>query len=207
MNHHFLDEHSSQDSLIHRLGPRTKLIAALLFVLCAALTPDKARAAFLAYGAVLASMVFLSGVPLGSIVRKACAVLPFVFAASLFTKGWEAFLALAARSLLSAACLALLVSTTKFPALLKELEKVGMPKLVALLLAFLYRYVFVLEDEWMRMSQARASRSAGGRPGWRTLASMAASLFVRAYERGEAVHLAMLSRGFDGEARTLEDAA
>jgi cobalt/nickel transport system permease protein len=30
------------------------------------------------------------------------------------------------------------------------------------------------------------------------LASTAGALFIRSYERGERVHLAMLSRGYDG---------
>ena len=47
---------------------------------------------------------------------------------------------------------------------------------------------------------ARESRGfvGGGPRAWPVLASTAGALFIRSYERGERVHLAMLSRGHDG---------
>jgi len=52
-----------------------------------------------------------------------------------------------------------------------------------------------------RMRVARASRGfdAKGIRHWRVLANCAGALFIRSYERGERVHLAMLSRGYSGE--------
>jgi cobalt/nickel transport system permease protein len=51
-----------------------------------------------------------------------------------------------------------------------------------------------------RMKIARASRGfeATGIKHWRVLATAAGALFIRSYERGERVHLAMLSRGYSG---------
>ena len=40
---------------------------------------------------------------------------------------------------------------------------------------------------------------------WPIIAQSAGSLFIRSYERGERVHLAMLSRGYDGQMPQLDD--
>jgi cobalt/nickel transport system permease protein len=63
------------------------------------------------------------------------------------------------------------------------------------------RYVNVVNDEMQRMSVARQSRGfeATGVKHWPVLATAAGALFIRSYERGERVHLAMLARGFNGE--------
>ena len=74
------------------------------------------------------------------------------------------------------------------------------------IVASMYRFLAVIGDEASRMRRARASRSAhaasgtGGSIVWRgrVTGALAGSLFIRAYERSERVHLAMLSRGFDG---------
>ena len=62
------------------------------------------------------------------------------------------------------------------------------------------RYGDVIGDELRRMRIARESRGAGGsRLGQaRAVATSAGALFVRSYERGERVYLAMASRGYVG---------
>ena len=71
--------------------------------------------------------------------------------------------------------------------------------------SFMLRYVNVISDEMERMKIARESRGfeATGIKHWKVLATAAAALFIRSYERGERVHLAMLSRGFEGELPSL----
>jgi len=58
----------------------------------------------------------------------------------------------------------------------------------------------VVTDEMQRMKVARTSRgfSARNPTHWPVVARAAGALFIRSYERGERVHLAMLSRGYDG---------
>jgi cobalt/nickel transport system permease protein len=71
--------------------------------------------------------------------------------------------------------------------------------------SFMLRYVNVISDEMERMKIARESRGfiATGIKHWKVIATSAAALFIRSYERGERVHLAMLSRGFDGNLPSL----
>jgi cobalt/nickel transport system permease protein len=66
--------------------------------------------------------------------------------------------------------------------------------------SFMLRYVNVVNDEMERMKVARESRGfeATGMKSWKVLATAAGALFIRSYERGERVHLSMLSRGYEG---------
>ncbi len=76
----------------------------------------------------------------------------------------------------------------------------------------MWRYLFVLADEAIRLMRARDARSgvlAGRRPGgsvlWRARVAggMAGSLFIRGFDRADRVYAAMLARGYDGEPRAL----
>ena len=76
-----------------------------------------------------------------------------------------------------------------------------MPRLLTLIAAFMYRYLFVIVDEARRMRAALAARAlpAAARSGSRrALGRLATSLFLRSYARGERVYLAMLARGYRG---------
>jgi len=111
-----------------------------------------------------------------------------------------------AKAWLSILSLILLTSTTRFSNLLRSLEKLRLPRVMTMILSFMYRYIFVLIDEAMRMKQARDSRNFGGGRlrQLRTIGNMIGTLFIRSYERGERVYAAMVARGFDGQTRTLE---
>ncbi len=69
------------------------------------------------------------------------------------------------------------------------------------------RYGDVITDEMRRMSVARRSRGfeARGVRHWGVLAKSAGALFIRSYERGERVHLAMVSRGYTGTIPVLDE--
>jgi cobalt/nickel transport system permease protein len=106
----------------------------------------------------------------------------------------------------------LLVSTTRFPDLIHALEHLRVPSILTTIIAFLYRYLFVLTDEVYRMLRARESRSGavtGARSGggvlWRAkiAGNMAGQLFLRSYERSDRIYNAMLSRGYVGHLYTL----
>jgi cobalt/nickel transport system permease protein len=94
----------------------------------------------------------------------------------------------------------LLASTTELPELIRGLERLRVPRSFTAIAGFMVRYADVIADEMQRMSVARRSRGHDPRWFWqaRAVASTAGALFIRSYERGERVHLAMLSRGYDG---------
>jgi cobalt/nickel transport system permease protein len=119
------------------------------------------------------------------------------------------------RSWLSVQLAILLVAVTEFPKIVHALRHLHVPAIITVIISFLYRYLFVLADEVMRMMRARQARSAasaaapgtrsGGGVLWRAhiAGNMAGQLFLRSYERSDRVYNAMLSRGYKGELMTI----
>ena len=116
------------------------------------------------------------------------------------------------RSWLSVQAAILLVATTRFPDMIHAFEHLRVPAMLTTIVSFLYRYLFVLTDEVMRLLRARESRSAtvaGQKSGrnvvWRArvTGNMAGQLFLRSYERSDRIYNAMLARGYTGQLRTL----
>jgi cobalt/nickel transport system permease protein len=75
--------------------------------------------------------------------------------------------------------------------------------------SFMIRYGDLITDEMRRMRIARESRGfeARGVRHWGVLAKSAGALFIRSYERGERVHLAMVSRGYAGAMPVIDEVA
>ena len=229
MKHSFLDQYSDRDSLIHRLDPRTKFLATLLFILALTLTPPGRWSAFAVYFLLIAVLVLLSRVPILYILKRSLVIMPFVLMIAVFVpffkEGevagsyniwlWEVSVTynglqvlgnILAKAWLSILSLILLTSTTRIASLLAGLEQLRLPRVMVMILSFMYRYIFVLVDEVMRMKQARDSRDFGGSR-WRrirTIGNMTGTLFIRSYERGERVYAAMMARGFEGHSRTFD---
>ena len=93
--------------------------------------------------------------------------------------------------------LALLVLTTPFPELIQALRWLRVPAILVDTLAMIYRYGFLLHDEFVRMrtaSQSRGGRSSGSRE-MRTMARITAQIFMRVFDRSERIALATFSRG------------
>ena len=228
MRHSFIDEYSNLDSFIHRLDPRTKLIASLAFILAVVLTPASNWRIFVCYFCVIAVLLILSKLPPLYVLKRSLVIFPFVLMIAVFipffkegevagsyniwlwqiSVTYSGLLVLAnvvTKAWLCILALILLSSTTKLADLLKGLSQLGVPQVMILILSFMYRYIFVLVDEVMRMQQARDSRNFGGNRlhQLKTIGNMVGTLFIRSYERGERIYAAMLSRGFDGQIRTL----
>ena len=93
-----------------------------------------------------------------------------------------------------------LAATTEPHDLLAGLERLRLPTLLVQIAGFMVRYLDVVTTELQRMRLARESRGFVARSPrhWPVLARSAGALFIRSFERGERVHLAMLSRGYTG---------
>ncbi|MFH1382861.1 MAG: cobalt ECF transporter T component CbiQ [Chloroflexota bacterium] len=229
MKHSFLDRYSDRDSFIHRLDPRTKLLTTLFFILGVVLTPPNGWLVFVLYLALIITLVLFSRVPPGYIFRRSLVIVPFVLVIAIFIpffkegevagsyniwlwqlsityNGLYVLANIMAKAWLSILSLILLTATTKLPHLLHALEQLRMPRVMVMILSFMYRYLFVLTDEVMRMKQARDSRNFGRGRWWqiRTIGNMIGTLFIRSYERAERVYAAMVARGFTGQSRTLD---
>ena len=87
--------------------------------------------------------------------------------------------------------------TTPFNTILKALRWYYMPSILVDTLALMYRYSFLLYEEFTRMNTAAISR--GGRNGqWntiKTIGRITAQVFMRTYDRSEKIFHAMVARG------------
>jgi cobalt/nickel transport system permease protein len=190
------------DSPIHRLDPRAKLIGLLGITIVAVSTPLAAWPVFVACAAAQIAVAALAQVPARTIASRARVVLPLILFVALFIpfsdRGPETFATAGSKALLGTISAVLLGATTSFPDVLHALERLRMPKLLILIAAFMYRYLFTIIDEVQRMRAALAARGYAPRHALQVQAigRVATALFLRTYERAERVHLAMLARGW-----------
>ena len=213
------------DSPVHRLPAEVKIVSAFLGVLCVVATPREAFGIFGGYLLLLAAVWVVARIPPGWMARRALIEAPFVVLAVLlpFTGG-EPYLPvlglslsepglLGAWNILIKGTLGVLTSltlaaTTPLRELLLGLQRLRAPALVITITTLMLRYIDVIAGEARRMRLARIARGHDPRFLWQAGATArgVGSLFVRSYERGERVHLAMLSRGWTGEMPRLSDA-
>ena len=140
--------------------------------------------------------------PLSAMLLRAAAILPFALTFALISAiaGEPArAVMLLVRGYLSAFAALLLMSTTPMPDLLAGLEWLRFPRFLLQVMQFLYRYLIVLMNEAGSMGQARLARAGRIRIlQFRQAAGAAGVLFARSWARAQAIHRAMISRGFDG---------
>jgi cobalt/nickel transport system permease protein len=125
-----------------------------------------------------------------------------------FHGGWEIMAGIVFRSTESFLAGLWLVNVIPFDQLLVTLRRIGCPAILLAILAFMYRFVFVLWDELDTMRTARRARTfanSGALFRWRNGAQMIGMLLIRALGRSERVYGAMCARGWDGTLRTLDE--
>jgi cobalt/nickel transport system permease protein len=204
MRHSFIDRYSALDSPLHLLEPRSKLLAFVALIVAVLCIPANQGSLFFVYFFAVAILMGISQVPLNYIMGRTLVILPFIVLASLAApwKGLHGLAILFIRAILCLLLLILLTNTTRFIELLRGMRKLGCPEILVMNLSFLYRYLFVLTEEAMRMKQARDCRRVGRAPfreELKILSSMLGTLLIRSFERAERMYSAMLSRGFSGE--------
>ena len=203
------------DSGVHRLAPECKLVATVLFVFAVVATPREAFWAFALDAGILITIALVARVPLGKWARRMAIEVPFLaFAVFLplvghapFVRVWFLELSepglwgawnIVVKGTLGVAATSLLTATTTVPELLHAMQRLRVPRALVGIASFMLRYGQVLTDDLRRMRIARVSRGDDPRWLWHVagIARTAGALFVRSYERGERVYVAMLARGY-----------
>lgn len=233
MHANFLDPYQPRNSPLHRLDPRIKVTLVIGFILTSALTPIAAWPVYILLLALIFSAELLSDLGIPFFLKRALLAIPFVLAAlpvlvtatgqallilpfglTLTLEGLERFLTISFKSWISVQAAILLATTTTFPDILIALRGLRLPRLLVAIVGLMWRYIFVIVDEALRLLRARSARSghsartdlrAGGTLLWRARVTggMAGSLFLRSIERSDRIYNAMLSRGYDGEVRSM----
>lgn len=213
--------HFHGHSPLHRAPAHLKVLALLGFVLVVVATPADWFAAFGAYLAVLMGVVAVSRVPPPYLLKRMVVEVPFVVFAMLMPfvstgprvdvlgvtvsePGLLAGWALLAKGSLGVLASLTLAATTEPRDLLAGLQRLRMPQQLVQIMGFMIRYLDVVTEEMRRMRVALESRGFSARDPrhWPVLARSAGALFIRSYERGERVHLAMVARGYTGRLPT-----
>lgn len=200
-----------------RLAPEVKVLAVLLFIFAVVATRREAIWAFGVLAVVVILVARTARLGVVSLSRRLVIEIPFVISAlflpiigrsprinvagiSLSQPGLWAGWNIIAKGTLGVATAAVLTATTPVTELLRGLDRLRVPKLFTAIAGFMIRYADVLRAEADRMRVARLSRGDDPRTLFqaKALAAGSGALFVRSYERGERVHMAMESRGFTG---------
>ena len=214
-HHHVL--HLDADSPVHRLAPEVKVAATVLFTVAVVATPRHVLWAFGLYALLLVVPAVAARVPAGWLGRRVWIEAPFVLLAftlpfagtggrvdwlglSLSVDGLYGAFNVLAKGTLGVVASLLLAATTTPRDLIVGLDRLRCPQVFTTIATFMLRYLDVLVGEARRMRVARLSRGDDPRFLWqlRGFAAGIGALFLRAYERGERVYLAMVSRGYDG---------
>jgi len=231
MKHIHMDEFARQQSLLHNWDPRVKIISCLGFIVTVVFIQSPA---LLGLAAVfLLALLALSRIPAGFIVARSLWVCPFVavvlvaipfsrpgtpvltwdnalFSIQATREGLYQAIVLGARIFAALFAMLLMTATTTFRNILRAMADLRVPGIFLQLTEFTVRYLYVLVDETQRMQRARKARGFVMRAVWhlpslKVFAATIGLLFLRAYERGDKVYLAMLARKFSGEIRTVNE--
>ena len=209
---------------MHDLSPESKILSAFAFVLVVVATPIERFWAYLGFLVLVMALIRLAQLPYRTVFIRSLVEIPFILFAllmpffgtgnqveilglQLYETGLLAGASIIAKGTLGVLTAVILSATTSARDFLRGLESLRIPAPLVNIASFMFRYLNVINDELGRMRIARESRGFDERGirSWRILAQTVGALFIRSYERGERVYLAMLSRGYTGSMPNLSD--
>lgn len=213
------------NSVIHQLDPRIRVGLTILYAFVVALSY---QFSVLLVALVLSlTLVVISQVGIMEVFKRILwanalilllwLLLPFTFKGDVLARIgsfaiYRPGVVLAAQITLKSNAILLafiaLIATMSFATLGHALYRMRVPEKIVHLLLMTYRYIFVIEQEYLRL--IRAAKIRGFRPGtnantYRTYAYVIGMLFIRAATRAERVQQAMLCRGFKGKFYSLQE--
>lgn len=214
-----IDVFARQDTWIHRIDARAKVLATFVFLLCVVSFPRYAVLPLLPFVIFPVVIASLGRLPLGWLVQRLLVASPFALMVGIanplvdqtpvailpghsIAAGWLSFASIGLRFLLTTAVALLLIATTGMPAICEALRQLRIPEAFVTQLQLLYRYLFLLGEEAMRMERARDLRSCGRRgTGLWVSGTLLGALLLRTVARANRIYAAMLLRGFEGTIR------
>lgn len=162
----------------------------------------------------------LNRISFGSILKKSLFVLPVILLIGTFNPlldhrpafkignfvvsyGMVTFISLTLRGLYSVQAILIMIYACGFNNICYAMGRLGIPAFLTTQIMFVYRYIMVIVEESIVMNRARVSRGYGKkRMPLKLWGPFIGQLFIRSVARAEAVHRAMVSRGFNGVMRS-----
>jgi cobalt/nickel transport system permease protein len=201
-------------SFCHRCPPFVKLTSATAMILAATCVPITHWPLLGVVGCLIFLAHSVARIPLAYVAKRLLYFWPPLLLMALSLplsqggrSGWLMSATIVCRGTLSFLAALWLVNVLPFDQLLVTLRRLGLPDVLLAILALMYRFLFVLWDELDSMRTARRARTFRKTSlwtNWRTAAQLLGRLLIRALDRSERVHGAMLARGWDGRMRWVE---
>jgi cobalt/nickel transport system permease protein len=214
-----IDTLANQQTAVHSLDPRTKLMTTLVFIITVMSFDPYDISGVVPFFIFPFFMIRVGNLPMIYMVKRIAFILPFVILIGILNPffdrtplmkigsialsgGMISFSSILLRCILTVLAALTLIATTGFHGICMALERIGVPNMFVIQLLFVYRYLFVLVEEASRMARARALRtfSATGMD-FKVWSSLIGHLLLRTIDRARRIHFAMLSRGFTGDIR------
>ena len=207
------------DSAVHALDPRAKVVSLLAITVIAVSTSLDGWPVLVGCAVMLAAVATVARVSPATLWRRGLVIVPLILVVAVFMPflrgggtSWQiGFLAVSeaglttfgevsAKATIGTLAAVLLAATTSFPAVLRGVEWMRVPRLLVLIASLMHRYLFVLAGELGRMRASARSRCYRPRTALRAavLGRITGAFLLRAHARGERVHRAMLARGYTG---------
>ena len=219
--------------LLQRIDPRIKLISLLVLLIAAALARHipvlllgYVITLFVARASAIPVGFFVKRVWLFVPIFTGIVVLPATFSfitpgdivlplwtwhgqpVGITAQGLQAAGLIVSRVALSISLVVLLTLTTPWVELLAALRALHVPRMFVLVVGMAYRYIFLLLGSVTDMYESRRARQVGAathdKAARAFVSSTAGALLSKSHQLSEEVHMAMVSRGFRGDAKTLK---
>lgn len=218
------EEPCGKDSIVMRLDPRIKIVAVFFFsIVVAVLTSISVLLLALCLGLLT---VLIAKIPPKELIKRMVPVnffvgflwifIPFTFPGKpilhlgAFPVTYEGVLYATAITIKSNAIMLIMIvlaATSSIFTLGHALHELKVPQKIVHLLFFTYRYIHVMQREYMRLVNSLKIRGFKAKTNlhtYQTLAYMVGIILVRSFDRAQRVHNAMLCRGFKGNLYSLK---
>jgi cobalt/nickel transport system permease protein len=217
-----LDEYAHLKSWLHQWEPRCKLIGLMALIFAFALIENLELIPFML--AITGLLYALSRLPLsfwstrirypGLFLLGVVTLLPFISGQTIIwnwgiltlrQEGMMAVVLIASRFLSIITIGLILFGTTPFLTMVKTMQSLGLPAILADMLLLSYRYLFEIAasltqmQRSMRLRGFQSQRTRWLLPNWQDLnrlANVAGTLLIRSYEQAEQIYKAMRLRGY-----------
>lgn len=211
-----LEQLAMQKSVIHKIHPMAKLVSTVVYIVIVVSFSYKnitGLVPFIFYPVILMS---LSNIPYKPILQRLIIALPFSLMAGIsniifmrkiafyagsyvFTEGMISFTAIILKTFLTVFAALILIATTQFTEITRQLNILRIPKILCLLIVMTYRYLSVLITEAFTMHTAyilRSHKQKGIK--LKDFGIFLGQLVLKSFDRAERVYNSMKCRGFDG---------
>ena len=214
---YIIEELSDKDTAFHGLHPRAKLIITFAYIVAVVSFSRYDIFGVVPFFLYTAIICALAELPAGTLNRRFLIALPFcafagvtnllldrqvafVLEGAEITYGLISLITILLRTYLCVMAVFILIATTPFSALTRELRRMRMPQVFVILVEMIYRYIGVLIGEAGSMSMAYRLRSVNSKGiAMKDMGPFIGQLALRSFDRGERIYAAMLCRGFGGE--------